>query len=268
MSGEVGTTRRYLEQQYSDDANLAARQSIYAYQRPRLDLYNAAFDLAALRGDEAILDIGCGNGRYLSGLETRGHRGLVCGADLSTGMLQTARNGSAAALLRADAQAIPFAADSFDVVLAMHMLYHVPDRPRALAEMRRVLQAGGAALVLTNSVTHFQELDALLLESAEATVDPSFVRPRASLAHYTVEGAVPDLEAVFPEVTAHLLSSELVVDDVEPVVAYARSLGSFVTDSEVDREPVLRELGRRVSETIASEGAFRVTTACGIFVCR
>ena len=76
MSGELGTSRRYIQQQYGDDSNLAARQSIYAYQRPKRDLHNRSLDLAELRGDESVVDVGCGNGRYLAALRARGHRGL------------------------------------------------------------------------------------------------------------------------------------------------------------------------------------------------
>ena len=39
-----------------------------------------------------------------------------------------------------DLQALPFPEACFDAVIANHMLYHVPDRPRALAEVQRVLK--------------------------------------------------------------------------------------------------------------------------------
>jgi ubiquinone/menaquinone biosynthesis C-methylase UbiE len=269
MRGELGTSRRYVEQQYSDDANLATRQSIYAFQQPRLDLWNGSLDLAGLRGDEAVLDVGCGNGRYLEALHSRGHRGVVVGADLSAGMLQTARAAAGdGPLLVTDAQTMPFADASFDAALAMHMLYHVPDRAAALAEMRRVVRPGGVALALTNSEAHFLELDELLIASAAATVGGSKVRSRTSLTLFAAEHALPELEAAFADVTAHSFASELVVDEVEPVVAYARSMGAFVTDERGELEPVLEELARRVTAIIERDAAFRITTACAVFVCR
>jgi hypothetical protein len=58
----VWTDRAVLRDvQYSTDANLAARQSLYAHQRPPLDLPARMLELAALRGDEAVTDVGCGN---------------------------------------------------------------------------------------------------------------------------------------------------------------------------------------------------------------
>ena len=74
-------------------------------------------------------------------------------------------------LLVSDAQTLPFASNSFDVALAMHMLYHVPDRAQALAEMRRVVRPGGVVLALTNSEAHFLELDELLIACADTTIE-------------------------------------------------------------------------------------------------
>ena len=268
---ESGTSRDYIAQQYGDDRNLAARQSIYSFQRPRLDLHAGSIDLAELAGDESVLDVGCGNGRYLAELQTRGHRGLVCGADLSGGMLRTARPGAAdGPLVVSDAQELPFTSGSFGVALVMHMLYHVPDRGKALAEIRRVVRLGGVALVLTNSESHFRELDELLIECAAATVGASRVRDRTSLTRFKTEDGGEELGTVFSDVTLHPFSSELLVDEVEPVVAYARSMGMFVIDRGGDGEldAVVVELERRLAAKIAADGAFRITTACGCFVCR
>jgi trans-aconitate methyltransferase len=87
------TDRSYLTAvQYRTDANLAARQGIYAYQRPRLDLPAAVLGLARLRGEETVADVGCGNGAYLAELAGRGHAGPVLGMDLSAGMVSAARS--------------------------------------------------------------------------------------------------------------------------------------------------------------------------------
>ena len=83
--------------QYKTEANLAARQSIYAFQHPPVDLPAWVLDLAAPAESDTIADIGCGNGRYLAELARRGFPGRVLGADLSPGMLQAARDHLAAA---------------------------------------------------------------------------------------------------------------------------------------------------------------------------
>jgi SAM-dependent methyltransferase len=267
VSSDLGTSRRYLtEQQYATDRNLAARQSIYAFQVPSIDVAGRALDLAGMRGDEQVLDIGCGNGGYLGTLRARSHRGLMCGADLSVGMLHSARRATDGPLLVSDAQALPFADDAFDVTLAMHMLYHVPDRGAAVAELRRVLRPGGVALVVTNFASHLEELDRLIEACAE-TVGIAEPPIRGSEA-FKMDTGAPELEVAFASVTAHRFVSELVVPEVEPVLSYTRSMGAWVSDTQHELDALTDELERRVRETIATEGAFRMRTAAGCFVCR
>ncbi|MGO9876533.1 MAG: class I SAM-dependent methyltransferase [Acidimicrobiia bacterium] len=268
MRGELNIDRRYLtEQQYANDANLAARQSIYSYQRPHIDLGGRSIDLAGLCGDERLLDVGCGNGAYLATLRARRHRGLICGADLSVGMLQCARRATNGPLVVCDAQALPFDDDAFDVTFAMHMLYHVPERALALDELRRVLRPDGVALVVTNFESHLAELDDLLVECATATVGVDKLGDRSS-SHFKMDDGAAELEAAFDSVTAHPFLGELVLTDVAPVVSYARSMGAWVADTEHQLDPVISELQRRVAATIAADGAFRIRTAAGCFVCR
>lgn len=64
----------------------------------------------------------------------------------------------------ADAQALPFADATFDAVIANHMLYHIPDLPRALAEIRRVLKPAGRFYASTIGREHMHELDELIWE--------------------------------------------------------------------------------------------------------
>src|SRR5215210_5060005 len=84
-------------------------------------------------------------------------------ADLSVGMLEEARRQLRApprrfGLVNLDAQALPFALASVDAVIANHMLYHVPDRQRAYAEIRRALRPGGHLYAATNGGNSMREL--------------------------------------------------------------------------------------------------------------
>lgn len=92
------------------------------------------------------LELGVGTGRIAIPMAAAG--GRVVGLDVSTEMLRVAAERAAAAgvtlaLLRGDAQALPFAAGSFRAVLAVHVLHLLPDWRAALAEIVRVLGPGG-----------------------------------------------------------------------------------------------------------------------------
>ena len=148
-STDLYTDRRHLTTAaYGNSANLAARQGIYRYQKPFIDLYSWALGHLRWSGRERVVDVGCGNGGYLRQLARDGHPGsLLLGLDLSRGMISdvlrdwgTSRPWPGLAV--ADIQALPLPNSSCDVALSMHMLYHVPDISQAIRELRRVLRRG------------------------------------------------------------------------------------------------------------------------------
>jgi SAM-dependent methyltransferase len=74
---------------------------------------------------------------------------------------------------QAKAAALPFEDDSFDTVIAMHMLYHLPDPAAGIAEMFRVLKPGGSLAVTTNGVGNMRGLYELTTVFGSEPLDPS-----------------------------------------------------------------------------------------------
>ena len=103
--------------------------------------------LPDLRG-LTVLDAGCGSGRYLREIGTRGGRAI--GVDLSPAMLARAREVTPQ-IAHADIRALPFIARSIDVVICGLVLGDVDELDVALAEIARVLRPGGAVIY---SVVH------------------------------------------------------------------------------------------------------------------
>jgi len=100
------------------------------------------------RGYERSLEIGAGTGYFSLNLMLAGVvREATC-TDISPGMVTTLganaqRLGLEVRTARADAESLPFAAESFDLVLGHAVLHHLPDLRRAFAEFHRVLRPGG-----------------------------------------------------------------------------------------------------------------------------
>ncbi len=277
MSFEAGrllTDRGYLTQvQYRTQHNLAARQSIYAYQRPLIDLASAVISLAGMNGSETVADIGCGNGVYLGELARRGHAGRVLGADLSAGMLAAARDTVAAAsrggsptsgLVLSDAAALPLADGVADITLAPHMLYHVADRQAAVREFRRVTRPGGAVLVVLNGSDHFAELrDLVNMAAADIgmAADAGWAEGRAGGPGLILEAGAELLGSVFGSIFQHDFVGELVVPDPQPVLDYVASMR--FTQSLAEPSALLAALSARLPG-----GSVTITTHCGALVCR
>jgi ubiquinone/menaquinone biosynthesis C-methylase UbiE len=100
------------------------------------------------RGKE-VLEVACGAGQGLGYLASLAKR--VVGADVSEPVLATARRhyGSRIQLEQFDAQQMPFADASFDVIIIFEAIYYIPDVRRFMREAHRVLRPGGYLLIAT-----------------------------------------------------------------------------------------------------------------------
>jgi ubiquinone/menaquinone biosynthesis C-methylase UbiE len=107
-------------------------------------------DALGIDRSDQMLDLGCGHGRNLAELATRASMGHVVGADPSELMVEIAsqRNrklieAARVDVVRATVESLPFADDSFDKVLCIHVLYFWKDLDVSLHEIARVLKSGG-----------------------------------------------------------------------------------------------------------------------------
>lgn len=262
------TDRDYLQtRQYRTDANLAARQSIYQVQRPRIDLPGVVLDLARLAGTETVADIGCGNGRYLAELARRGHGGRVLGIDMSAGMLHAARaTAGAAGLIAADAAALPLPGSVADITLAPHMLYHVPDRQVAARELRRITRDGGKVLVTLNGPDHLAEVRDVATEAAVEfglERDASYAQSRAD-GGLNLDSGAELLATVFESVQRYEFRAELEVPEPGPILDYIRSMR--LTQDMAEPEGLVAAAARLL--LAAGDGIIRVRTQSGCLVCR
>jgi ubiquinone/menaquinone biosynthesis C-methylase UbiE len=155
--------------------NLDPTQRVRAFYRqyaPRYDQQAAYYDRVLL-GDGrawactqsrgAVLEVAIGTGRNLP-YYPRDRR--LTGIDLTPAMLALARDrardlGVAVALLVADAQALPFAAASFDSVVCTLGLNAIPDDRAAIAEMYRVLRPGGRLVLLGHVASPYRPVGAV-----------------------------------------------------------------------------------------------------------
>jgi SAM-dependent methyltransferase len=154
----------------------------YVLWRRRYSLGLRAEVLGAIgwRGDETVLDVGCGNGLLLNGAAQRVPRGKAVGIDLwvphsGGGTLQmlwkNARQEKVAERIvfkEADARQLPFDSATFDVVVSSSAVHHISrshaDFEQAVQEMLRVLRPGGQMVIA--DVTHIIEACALRMRAA------------------------------------------------------------------------------------------------------
>lgn len=125
----------------------------YDRQRESIESLQFSYELheyTHFRG-KRVLDVGSGNGYVLSKYAQEGAE--VYGLDITKAGIALCRRRFDLLGLRGrfqigDAQALPFADNSFDCVCSMGVLHHVPDTAKALAEIHRVLKPGGRLIVM------------------------------------------------------------------------------------------------------------------------
>ena len=250
--------------QYADDRNLRARQRFWRHQSPYFDIVGWVLGLAGLAPGMRVLDAGCGNGVYLGAMS--GWRVRAAGCDLSMGMLQSAAHQT---LFSADVAALPVRDGVFDVVLAVHMLYHVPGRETAVRELRRVLAPGGVCVAVTNGARHTRSLRALV-ERAVRTAAPGWRMHPATQA-FTAENAAAQLGVAFDSITCVRPASQppVVIRDAALAADYVASLASHYQDEVARPWPdVVEDVRQDVQGVIDHNGAFNTSGDLAAFVCR
>ncbi len=264
-----------VEHQYNTADPLQVRQMTHARYSERPDNVHAeCHRLLRLKGDEAIVDIGCGPGNFVCGLRAAGHKGRLVGLDNSAGMIATARQtaetaGLDIAWVIGDSQQLSFTSGSFDWAAVLHMLYHVPDMEKAVAEAARVANQG--ALFSTNAkctTPYIHEVRQNML----ATFGGAYTADTMLVGRFCVENARSVLSTAFQSVDEVLLHNALVFTSPAPIIDYLEtSITMYYPTApgqplyETIRQWLAQEVAQRFAEM---DGMWRDPKIVGLYLCR
>jgi ubiquinone/menaquinone biosynthesis C-methylase UbiE len=258
------TDPQYLKtEQYKDSSNLDARVMIHErFSTNPYGWFNWVLDeLLTLPENAMILEVGCGPAYLWSHCIDRIPDGWrITLSDLSPGMVDAAwRNlvvtGRSFKFEQIDVQSIPYPDSTFEAVIANHMLYHVPDRVKAIREIRRVIKPGGRLFATTVGQHHLLELHKWL---RHAHIDKSFEEFSRS---FTLENGLEQLKPFFSQVTISRYEDDLEVTEVEPVMAYIRS---SIRASELSEEAIV-EIDGELEKELNEKGHIFIRKNSGLF---
>lgn len=209
------TDRRAIAAHYKDSAKLAVRGGFHA-RYSNISWFDWVDTRLNLPRGARVLDVGCGPGWFWEACTHLPDDMELTLVDQSANMVTEAIDRLAhldiAGHVVADAMDLPFADQSFDVVTAKHVLYHVADAAGALQEIRRVLVPGGRCIVTTNSprdLPQISELSRIAFGSAIGDV----VQER-----FGTGVASTLMQELFEGITRQTYEDLYLVDDPGPVI--------------------------------------------------
>jgi len=253
--------------QYQRDSNLATRIAFHEnYTTPYVDFSQWVLDRLPLSEGQRVLEIGCGNGEFWARNAARLPNDLkLVLTDSSAGMVEVAENrlsiaGVSATYQVVSAEDLPADSEGFDLILAKHMLYHVTDRPKALAASKVLLKPDGCFCATTNSGSYMQQLQALLTDEG--------LKWFSSFAdEFTLENGADQLGSHFEDVQLEVLDGQLVVPTADAVIDYVRSTASLFPDHGLVLA-ACETIRPKVQAVIDREGAFTISKRAGLFLCQ
>ena len=249
--------KEYVEKQYQKSDNLSTRISIHdKYSVNKLGLNNWYFTFYEIKEGMKILELGCGTGTlWMDHKEELAKCEQVVLSDFSEGMIETAKKNlgdpANVQFKTIDIQDIPFADDTFDIVIANYMLYHVPEIKKGLSEVKRVLKKDGFFYAGTTSEVSIMDHVAKYLEM-DLHYDVAF----------SLENGGKQLEPFFATVEKKIYEDALEVTNLDDLVDYMFTGDIFKSACPFTKEEVKEKLTKYMVN-----GCLRIPKQPGAFVC-
>ena len=254
-----------LKNQYQNATNISSRINLHnLYSQNKQGWFPWIFQQCHIRPGLRILELGCGDGTlWTENLSLIPEDISITLSDISSGMLRDARRAIGSSDTRFafrafDCKKIPYKDESFDLVIANHVLFYCDDIPAVLKEICRVLSPGGHFLCSAYGKAHMQEVSQLVEDFDDRIVlsaDKLYER-------FGRENGQKILEPFFPDAKWHSYEDFLLVQDAEPLISYVLSCHGNQNQYILDHYKEFRAFA-----TKKTAKGFRITKDAGVFLC-
>lgn len=216
---------RSIKEQYKNDKNLNARKNLHSYNINKIDWDKWCYKQIDFKKNSRVLEIGCGTGKlWEKNKEDIDETLDITVSDFSKNMLKIAKQKLKAIdrkfnFQEINAENIPYDDNTFDIVIAEHMIYLVPNMEQALSEIKRVLVPGGVFYVTSNSNESMKELNELVNDFDSN----SGLNSNGYSTRFELENGKEILKKYFNKVDVEILDGKIIVDNPKPIVEYKAS---------------------------------------------
>lgn len=258
------SVEKSLKLQYQNATNIISRINLHRlYSQNKQGWFPWIFEHMELSPDMRALEVGCGDGSlWLNNKEKLPNNIDIVLTDVSEGMLRDTRraigmNDPRFSFQLCNCEALPFQDNSFDLVIANHVLFYCEDIRQACQELQRVLRPGGRLICSTYGERHMKEITDLV-QSYDSHIQLSAVK---LYERFGRENGASYLNPFFHDVTFLNYEDSLFVKASEPLISYILSCHGNQNQILL---PQYKEFRSFVDQTI--KDGFHITKDSGIFI--
>ena len=261
-----------LKTQYENSSNISARINLHSlYSTNKKGWFPWIFEQCSIKNVMKILELGCGNGSVwlenYKKLQSAGYSDIsITLNDISEGMLRDTKRelddvfgaDNSFKLEAFDCSEIPYDDDTFDLIIANHVLFYCEDINHVLFEIRRVLKNGATFICSTYGSSHMQEITGLVRK-----FNSSIILSADKLYDiFGLDNGAAMLSPYFSTVNRKIYEDELIVDKAEPLIEYILSCHGNQNQYLLDRYKDFRTYVEK-----RTKNGFHITKYSGIFIC-
>lgn len=279
-----------LKAQYQNATNISARIRLHKlYTTNKQGWFPWVYEQCHITDHMHVLELGCGNGAlWRENFAKIPEHSSILLNDISEGMLRDTRReinlleqqrlaaskvehaaASGNSMIASDdtrftfqsfdCHTIPYADNSFDLVIANHVLFYCNDLNAVLEEVRRVLKPDGHFVCSTYGASHMQEITHLVQDfNPQITLSADHLYERFGL-----ENGASLLAPYFSSIDMKCYEDGLFVTESEPLIEYILSCHGNQNQYILDRYKDFHAFVNRKTKK-----GFSITKNAGIFVCK
>ena len=210
-----------------------------------------------------ILELGCGEGSlWTENLQLIPENVHITVSDISEGMIRDIRRNIGTddrfAYECFDCQQIPAQANTYDMVIANHVLFYCDDITQACSEIKRILKPDGILLCSTYGTAHMQEITELVQK-----FDSRIILAAENLyERFGLDNGAEILNQYFSKVDIEKYEDAIVIDKADPLIEYILSCHGNQNQYLLDKYQEFRQYVKK-----QVKGQYRITKDAGYFLC-